>query len=219
MFIAVSGTIGVGKTTFAENYQKLHPEYKLIRETVEEHPFLEKYYKAIKNKEDLNKRIDNDECTNVWEVRCTYERLSTQAFYTQMFFLTDRHHKHFEARALGENVIADRTIYEDMVFATMLADTGYLDRTAYERIYVPHFMTLTGLLYPPNLLVYLDATIEDIQFRQTHRGREMEKALPIEYNKKLRKYYDKWIASYPHKKIWINTTGVSAEDLVRGLSF
>lgn len=217
MFIAVSGTIGVGKTTFAENYQKLHPDYKVIKETVEGHPFLEEYYSAIRAYEDSIKFYEEGTTTCF----STYEKLNlqTQAFYTQMFFLVDRFHKHFEARALGENVIADRTIYEDMVFASMLADTGYLDKTAYETIYVPHFALLTGLLYPPDILVYLDASIEDIQFRQTRRGREMEKALPIEYNKKLRKYYDKWITAYPHKKIWINTTGVSAEDVVKGLTF
>ena len=47
IFIAVEGPIGVGKTTLA-NILNQHFGYTLLREIVEENPFLSKFYTDIK---------------------------------------------------------------------------------------------------------------------------------------------------------------------------
>lgn len=48
IFIAVEGPIGVGKTTLA-NILNQHFGYTLLREIVEENPFLSKFIQILKN--------------------------------------------------------------------------------------------------------------------------------------------------------------------------
>ena len=67
MFIVVSGPIGAGKSTVTKIYTQV-TGFEPLYETVEGHPYLEKFYKEPRK----------------W------------AFKTQVFFLYDRFNKHYE---------------------------------------------------------------------------------------------------------------------------
>jgi deoxyadenosine/deoxycytidine kinase len=52
------------------------------------------------------------------------------------------------------------------------------------------------LLPPPNLIVYLRASVETLQERIAHRGRDFEADIPREYLSRLNDLYEAWISSF-----------------------
>lgn len=90
-FIAIEGTIGVGKTTLARRLQP-HFQAQILLEVFEENPFLPRFY------------TDRER----------------YAFQTQIFFLLSRYHQQHEAVAKGlqsNNLISDYTFAKDEIFA------------------------------------------------------------------------------------------------------
>lgn len=109
----------------------------------------------------------------------------------------------------GGNFIQDRSIYEDTgIFAKMHADKGTMtevDYTTYKSLF--DAMVMTPYFPHPNLLIYLDGSLEDILSRIQQRGREMEKQTPLSYWEEMYGRYQKWIAEFdacPVLKIDIN---------------
>lgn len=176
MFIIISGPIGVGKSTATRIYAQI-TGFKPLFETVEGHPYLEKFYKDPK----------------------------TYSFRTQAFFMWDRFNKHYTTAQSGIDVIADRSIYEDGVFAKVLNLRGEMDDDDYFKTYKPHFDLLTNILPPPDLMIYLHADLEVILNRIRKRARDMEKDIDVDYLRMLQEQYEEWIKVYPHKKLLVDT--------------
>lgn len=176
MFIIVSGPIGAGKSTVTRIYSQI-TGFEPLFETVEGHPYLEKFYKNPKE----------------------------YSFKTQAFFLWDRFNKHYEMVSSGRDIIADRSIYEDAIFAKVLNIRGDMDDDDFKRTYLPHFKLLTGLLKPPDLMIYLKASMDTLVHRIAKRAREMEKDIDREYLEQLRDAYEEWIGEYPHPKLVVET--------------
>lgn len=179
MFIVISGPIGVGKTTVTRIYSQI-TGFEAMYETVEGHPYLEKFYANPKE----------------------------YAFRVQAFFLYDRFNKHWAVVESGKNLVADRSIYEDAIFARVLNLRGEMSDDDYRRTYLPHFQLLTRLLKPPDLMIYLRASLDTVMHRIGKRARDMEKTIPREYMKMLLENYELWIEEYPHKKLIINTDDI-----------
>lgn len=165
--IAVAGNIGAGKTTLTSILAK-HYKWTPHYEDLEHNPYLVDFY------EDMHR----------W------------SFNLQVYFLNTRL-KQLEEISNGKNtVIQDRTIYEDAhIFAPNLYDMGLMNKRDFEN-YSSLFNTLNNLVQPPDLLIYLKASIPKLVDQIQKRGREYEENIRLDYLKRLNEYYNKWIDNY-----------------------
>ncbi len=165
--IAVAGNIGAGKTTLTEA--------------------LSKHYKWIPQFEDVaNNPYLND----------FYEEMPRWSFNLQIYFLNSRLNQLLEIERGTETIIQDRTIYEDaMIFAPNLHDMGLMSKRDFDNYY-QFFQTLKSMVRPPDLLIYLKASVPTLVGQIQKRGREYEENIRLDYLRKLNDYYNKWIDSY-----------------------
>jgi deoxyadenosine/deoxycytidine kinase len=176
MFIAVAGPIGAGKSTVTRIYSQI-TGFEPLFETVIGHPYLEKFY----------------------------ENPMEYAFKTQVFFLWDRFNKHYMSVQSGKDIVADRCIYEDAIFAKVLYQRKTLSYDDYMLTYLPHYKLLTRILQPPHLMIYLRASLDSLLYRIGKRARDMERGISREYMEMLHTAYEEWIEEYPHKKLIVET--------------
>ena len=174
MHIAVAGNIGCGKTTLTEKLAK-HYGWTAEFESVENNPYLKDFY------DDMHK----------W------------SFHLQIHFLNSRFSQIQKVRQGSEDIIQDRTIYEDAhIFAKNLADSGYLSTRDYEN-YLKIFHSMTEFIQAPDLLIYLKADIPKLVGQINKRGRDYEEKIKIEYLKNLNDNYEEWIESYDNGKLLV----------------
>lgn len=192
--IAVAGNIGAGKTTLTES--------------------LSKHYKWIPQFED----VDHNPYLNDF-----YDDMPRWSFQLQVYFLNSRLNQLLEIYRGTETVIQDRTIYEDaLIFAPNLHDMGLMAKRDFEN-YFKFFQTLTGMVQPPDLLIYIQASVPTLVGQIQKRGREYEENIRLDYLKKLNEYYNKWIESYKEGPLLIingdqNKFGEREEDLGKVIS-
>jgi deoxyadenosine/deoxycytidine kinase len=174
MHIAIVGNIGAGKTTLAELLAKSYGWDPLF-EAVDNNPYLEDFYNDMKR----------------W------------SFNLQIYFLNSRYRQLMDIQATGRNVIQDRTIYEDaFIFAENLHDMGLMTTRDYEN-YRAIFDNMTAYIKPPDLLVYLKASVPTLVNNIQRRGREYEIGIRIDYLSKLNEKYQKWIGGYDLGKLLV----------------
>ena len=158
-FITVEGPIGVGKTSLAKLLSE-HFQYELLKEIVEENPFLGKFY----------------------------ENIDEWSFQTEMFFLCNRFKQlnDISSQFLSKNtpVIADYHILKNLIFAKRSLQDSELDK--YVRIYD----VLTEDLPRPNIIIYLHASLDTIMERIRKRDRDIEKNISPLYLEQLSTDYD-----------------------------
>ncbi|MGE5139606.1 MAG: deoxynucleoside kinase [Rudaea sp.] len=166
-FVAVAGNIGVGKSTLVHLMQE-RLGWEPFFEAVVENPFLADFYTDMRR----------------W------------AFQSQIFFLTRRLHAHRELLDRPGIVVQDRSVYEDaQVFARNLylqGDMAERDYRTYEELY----HVLTEFLPPPDLIVYLRASVDTLLRRIGQRGRDYEKGISAEYLARLNDLYEEWISTF-----------------------
>jgi deoxyadenosine/deoxycytidine kinase len=108
-----------------------------------------------------------------------------------------------EIRESGKNVIQDRTIYEDAhIFADNLHEMGLMTSRDYEN-YRAIFDNITSFIKPPDLLVYLKASVPTLVNNIQRRGREYEAGIRLDYLSKLNEKYENWINGYREGKLLI----------------
>ena len=167
MHVAIAGNIGAGKTTLTKLLAK-HYNWEPHYESVEENPYLDDFYAEV-------------------------ERWS---FNLQVYFLNSRFRQILEIRESGKNLIQDRTIYEDArIFAPNLHAMGLMtnrDFVNYESL----FELMERLVSPPDLLIYLRASIPTLVGQIHKRGREYENSISIDYLSRLNERYEAWITKY-----------------------
>lgn len=172
--IAIAGNIGAGKTTLVNKLAQ-HYGWEPLFESVDDNPYLSDFY------EDMTK----------W------------AFPLQIFFL---HSRFRQAQAILESpkpIIQDRTIYEDAhIFARNLYDSGNLTERDYQN-YFSLFESMTNVVRPPDLLIYLKASIPTLISQIARRGRDYESSISIRYLEDLNKHYDDWIDQYNRGKLLV----------------
>jgi deoxyadenosine/deoxycytidine kinase len=165
--IAVAGNIGAGKTTLTEMLSK-HYRWIPYFEDVDQNPYLFDFY----------------------------EDMPRWSFNLQIFFLNRRLTQLQEIEKGTETVIQDRTIYEDAhIFAPNLHEMGLMTRRDFDN-YFDFFSTLRRMVQPPDLLIYLQASVPTLVGQIQKRGREYEENIRLDYLKKLNEYYTKWIDGY-----------------------
>lgn len=174
MHIAVVGNIGAGKTTLTELLAK-HLKYEPQYEHVENNPYLEDFYGDMKR----------------W------------SFNLQIFFLNSRFRHIVELQKRGTPMIQDRTIYEDAyIFAENLFDMGLMSARDFEN-YSNIFQSIIHYIKPPDLLIYLRASVPTLVNNIQKRGRDYESGIRLDYLSKLNDKYEKWIGNYKEGKLMI----------------
>ncbi len=165
--IAIAGNIGAGKTTLTQMLAK-HYKWQPHFEDVEHNPYLVDFY----------------------------EDMPRWSFPLQIYFLNNRLKSLLEIRDGNESVIQDRTVYEDAyIFAPNLYDMGLMTKRDYEN-YSSFFESLKKMVKPPDLLIYLKASIPTLVDQIQKRGREYEENIRLDYLKRLNEFYNKWIDKY-----------------------
>jgi deoxyadenosine/deoxycytidine kinase len=189
MHIAIAGNIGSGKTTLTRLLAK-HYKYEAHFEDVENNPYLNDFYNDMQR----------------W------------SFNLQVYFLNSRFRQVNTFRESGSNVIQDRTIYEDaFIFAPNLHEMGLMTTRDFEN-YISLFELMDSFITPPDLLIYLKASVPVLVNQIQQRGRDYENSIRIDYLQKLNDRYENWIGEYDKGKLLIidvdnNSFHTEAEDL------
>jgi len=174
MHIAIAGNIGAGKTTLTNLLAK-HYRWSPHYESVTENPYLDDFYGSM-------------------------ERWS---FNLQIYFLNSRFRQIMEIKESGKNIIQDRTIYEDAnIFAPNLHAMGLMTNRDFGN-YQSLFELMERLVTPPDLLIYLRASIPTLVGQIHRRGREFENSISIDYLSRLNERYEAWITKYTKGKLLI----------------
>lgn len=172
--IAVAGNIGAGKTTLTKILSK-HFGWIPQFEDVENNPYLNDFY----------------------------EDMPRWSFNLQVYFLNSRFSQIIEIQEGTEVVIQDRTIHEDaMIFAPNLHSMGLMSTRDFEN-YSKLYETISSRIKPPDLLIYLRATVPTLVNQIQKRGRDYEDNLRLDYLRRLNEYYEKWISNYSEGRLLI----------------
>ena len=174
MHIAIAGNIGSGKTTLTRLLSK-HFGWKPHFEEVDNNPYLESFYEDMKR----------------W------------SFNLQIYFLNSRFRQVMDIRKSGDDIIQDRTIYEDAyIFAANLYDMGLMETRDYQN-YEQLFELMSSFLQAPDLLIYLRASVPTLVRQIQKRNCDYEQSIRLDYLKALNKRYENWISNYNKGKLLI----------------
>lgn len=166
-FVAIAGNIGVGKSTLTELLSE-QLDWEPFFEAVNGNPYLADFYQDM-------------------------ERWS---FHSQIYFLSRRLRHHWQLLQRANSVVQDRTVYEDAeVFARNLYQEGLMDERDYQS-YCELYEVVTTVLPPPDLIVYLRASVSTLQERIHQRGRSYEKNISKAYLEQLNRLYEQWIEDF-----------------------
>ena len=189
MHIAIAGNIGSGKTTLTELLAK-HYKWEPHFEDVTDNPYLDDFYTAMQR----------------W------------SFNLQIYFLQSRFRQVVDIRESGKNIIQDRTIYEDAhIFAPNLHSMGLMPERDYDN-YQSLFNLMEPFLQPPDLMIYLRASVSTLVEQIQKRGRSYEAGIRLDYLNRLNERYEAWITTYSKGKILfidadVNKFGDNPRDL------
>jgi deoxyadenosine/deoxycytidine kinase len=165
--VAVAGNIGVGKSTLVTMLSE-RLGWEPFFEPVSENPYLADFYRDMR----------------------------TWAFHSQIFFLTRRLRIHRQMIEHPSSAIQDRSVYED---AEIFAHNLFRQRLIGERDYNSYrelYQVLIEFLPPPDLVVYLRASVSTLQERIRLRGRDYERQITTDYLSQLNELYESWIARF-----------------------
>ena len=189
MHIAVAGNIGSGKTTLTTLLAN-HYKWEAHYEDVTQNPYINDFY------EDMQR----------W------------SFNLQIYFLNNRFSQVQDIHTSQKNVIQDRTIFEDAyIFAPNLHSMGLMTTRDFEN-YFSLFSLMESFIAPPDLLIYLRASVPTLVNHIQARGREYEESIRLDYLKRLNERYEAWITNYDKGKLLVidvdnNKFHSSKEDL------
>ena len=166
-FVAVAGNIGVGKSTLVTLLGR-RLGWEPFFEAVAENPYLADFYRDMP----------------AW------------SFRSQIFFLSTRLRSHRQLLDHPTSVVQDRSVYEDAeVFARNLYLQGALSAQEWST-YGELYRTPASVLPPPDLVIYIRASVETLTARIAKRGRDFESLIAEDYLRRLNTLYEEWIQSF-----------------------
>jgi deoxyadenosine/deoxycytidine kinase len=166
-FIAVAGNVGVGKSTLTQKLSE-YLYWEPFFEAVDDNPYLPDFYKDMR----------------AW------------SFHSQVYFLSRRLGHHRQIIDRPGTVIQDRTVYEDAeIFARNLFLQGHMTERDWAS-YWDLYQTVITILPPPDLVIYLQASVPALQERIRERGRDYEQEIAVEYLTQLNELYDAWVDGF-----------------------
>ncbi|MBS1252102.1 MAG: Deoxyadenosine/deoxycytidine kinase [Anaerolineales bacterium] len=166
-FVAVAGNIGVGKSTLtALLSQRLG--WRPFYEAVDDNPYLKDFYANMR----------------------------TWSFHSQVFFLSRRLQHHRNIIDCPTSAVQDRSVYEDAeIFARNLYRQGRMQDRDYET-YRELYAAMNLFLPPPDLIVYLQASVPTLLRRINLRGRDYEREIEPAYLEQLNELYAEWADAF-----------------------
>lgn len=174
LHLAVAGNIGAGKTTLVKKLAK-HYNWEIQLESVDDNPYLADFYDDMKQ----------------W------------AFPLQIYFLNSRFQQMLEARQRTRGIVQDRTIYEDAhIFAKNLLANNVLSERDFHT-YWAVYESMKVMVQPPDLLIYLRASVPTLIQQIATRGRDYEQSMSIKYLETLNRQYEAWIKEYKESRLLI----------------
>jgi deoxyadenosine/deoxycytidine kinase len=166
-FVAIAGNIGVGKSTLTGLLAEAFG-WEPFYEANAENPYLADFYADMQR----------------W------------SFHSQVFFLGKRLEHHRQLLDHPKSVVQDRTVYEDAeIFARNLYEQGSMSERDYDA-YCRLYQAISAFVPPPDLIIYLQASVEMLIARIEQRGREFERGISRDYLAQLNRLYDEWIAKW-----------------------
>lgn len=166
-FIGIAGNIGVGKSTLTKRLSEAFG-WEPFYEAAAENPYLADFYADMKR----------------W------------SFHSQVFYLGKRLEHHRLLVDHPGSVVQDRTVYEDAeIFARNLYEQGQMsdrDYDAYRRLY----RAVSSFLPPPDLIVYLRASVDILLAHIARRGNDYERSIAPSYLAQLNRLYEDWIGDW-----------------------
>jgi deoxyadenosine/deoxycytidine kinase len=166
-FITVAGNIGAGKSTLVGLLCD-RMGWQPFYEPVAENPYLADFYKDMR----------------------------TWGFHSQVYFLIHRLRTHRQLIDHPTSVIQDRSVYEDAeVFAQNLYRQGFIQKRDFIT-YRDLYGVLTTFLPPPDLVIYLRASVQVLLNHVEQRGRQIERHITGDYLAQLNELYEKWVESF-----------------------
>lgn len=167
VFVSIAGNIGSGKSSLTRLLAN-HFNWVPFFESVDDNPYLSDFYADMKR----------------W------------SFHLQVYFLSNRFTNHKKIIEMPEPVVQDRSIYEDVeIFARNLHEMGNMDARDY-RNYRELFNIMVGYLKPPDLMIYLRASVDTLLKQIRLRGRSYEQSISKDYLERLNVSYEDWTAGY-----------------------
>ncbi len=179
MYIGIAGNIGSGKTTLTQMLTEAYG-WKAQYELADDNPYLEDFYANMHR----------------W------------SFNLQVYFLTKRFQSIQQIRWSTETVVQDRTIYED---AYIFADNLYRMQIISPRdfnSYMELFKVMSSFLTPPDLLIYLRASVDTLMKQIKLRNRPYEIGISPQYLQQLNERYEAWIENYKGEQLIIDVDDV-----------
>jgi deoxyadenosine/deoxycytidine kinase len=174
MHIAIAGNIGSGKTTLTGLLAR-HFAWQAHYEEVDENPYLDDFYNDMQR----------------W------------SFNLQIYFLNTRFNQILNIKKSDKTIIQDRTIYEDAyIFAPNLHSMGLMSTRDFEN-YFTLFNLISSLIEPPDLVIYLKASVPALVRQIEKRGRKYEDGIRLDYLRKLNERYDSWVDAYSLGKLMV----------------
>ena len=172
--IAIAGNIGAGKTTLTKLLAK-NFNWDAQLEEVDHNPYLNDFY----------------------------DDMPRWSFNLQIFFLNSRYQQIIAIKDNEKPIIQDRTIYEDAeIFAPNLHKMGLMSSRDFKN-YKSLYESIISQVKPPDLMIYMKASIPTLVDNIQKRGRDYEDSIRLDYLKKLNEFYNSWINNYSHGKILV----------------
>lgn len=166
-FVVIAGNIGVGKSTLVVRLTQLW-DWQAAFEPNDMNPYLGDFYSDMPR----------------W------------AFNSQVFFLSKRLEQHNRICATAQPTLQDRSVYEDAeIFARNLHERGQLTGRDWDTYY-SLYRTMSEIIRPPDLVVYLRASVETLLSRVVRRGRDYERDISVRYLEQLNRLYDDWAGRF-----------------------
>lgn len=176
LHIAITGNIGAGKTTLAEQLAA-HYGWDVLYEAVEGNPYLADFY------DDMPRWSFN---LQIYFLNSRFAQVK-KIMDIQQANLVSSHPK---------TVVQDRTIYEDAaIFARNLYQNASMTERDYDT-YQHLFTNMMSLVRPPDLMIYLRASLPKLREQIQKRGRSYEQRISDEYLNSLNQLYEEFVASY-----------------------
>ena len=183
MHIGIAGTIGCGKTTLTRKLSE-HYGWTPKYEAVSYNPYLEDYYKDIPR----------------W------------SYNLETYFLAQRFKDVLDISKSTDVIVQDRTLLEGVhIFVANNYEQGNLSQRDYDT-YMQLFNLMMTLVGPPDLLIYLRASVPHLVSQIQKRGRDYEQSIKLDYLQGLNRHYEEWIANYEGNLLIIDADDLDFEN-------